>query len=528
LLCTLTSSAAIRFWSIFAAAMMVFGAKLWLIGVFGSATPFWDQWDAEALQLFKPYLEGKLHLSQLFDAHNEHRIFFTRVIALTLLELNGYWDTIFQMVVNAVIHVTAVALLLTLLIRALPLGHAVLLSIFTGLLFALPFGWENSLGGFQSQFYLLLLFAVACHAMLYDAAVFSLKWLIGIALAVGSFFSLASGALTLLSVAALFTCQLVLGKRAGAKEVIGIVLVAALAVQLLLSVPTVTGHDALRAKTSVEFLTSFFRVAAWPLKPSIEWPLPSGMFLCLLLNAPVLVLCFRMIRNRPNVDDPRWFYLGLAGWLFAQCASLAYGRAPVVVGSRYIDLLAFMVIVNFAAIGVVCADRRAGAHACLVATAVWIVPIVLALGDQAVFPLPYEVAHKGATGQIQTQNLKSFLETGDVSHISNKQILHVPYPDSERLSRIASDPTIRSILPPSLDANRTSSLLDPREKPLLRRVLAVTSARLKSVALVYGPLLIPLGVALFLLIGLWWSSCGEPRHASVVPDRFRDSTSSRS
>src|SRR6185295_186567 len=214
LLCSLTSSAAIRVWSIIASAMIVFGAKLWLIGTFGSATPYWDQWDAEAFLLFKPYLEGKLPLSQLWAAHNEHRIFFTRVIAVALLEINGYWDTIFQMMVNSIIYVASIALLLMLLVRALYLDHVVLLAIFTGFLCALPFGWENSLAGFQSQFYLLLLFTVACHALLYDAAVFSLKWLMGIVFAVGSFFCLASGALTLLSVAALFTCQFVLGKRA--------------------------------------------------------------------------------------------------------------------------------------------------------------------------------------------------------------------------------------------------------------------------------------------------------------------------
>ena len=507
--------------------MIVFGAKLWLIGTFGSATPYWDQWDAEAFLLFKPYLEGKLPLSQLWAAHNEHRIFFTRVIAVTLLELNGYWDTIFQMMVNAIIHVASIALLLMLLVRALYLDHVVLLAIFTGFLCALPFGWENSLAGFQSQFYLLLFFTVACHALLYDAAVFSLKWLMGIVFAVGSFFCLASGALTLLSVAALFTCQFVLGKRAGAKEVFGIALLIALAVLMLFGVPTVQGHDALRAKTFVEFLTSCFRAAAWPFQPAMGWPLLSGLFFCLLLHAPVLLLFIRMIKNRPNIDDPRWFYLGLAGWLLAQYASLAYGRASLVLSSRYLDLFSFMVVLNFAAIGVVCADRRSGAHARLVATAVWISLVVLAVGNQAISTLPDQVAHRGATSQIQTQNLKNFLETGDFSHISDKQHLHVPYPDPERLSRIASDPTIRSILPQSLEATNTS-LFAWREKTLLRRALAGGSTRLKKLALAYGPQLLPLGLALFFLIGLWWSNRANLSDALVGPDRLRDPPSSRS
>jgi hypothetical protein len=56
--------------------IIIFGAKIWLISRYGSATPFWDQWDSEASKLYKPYFDGTLHFWSLFDADNEHRIFF--------------------------------------------------------------------------------------------------------------------------------------------------------------------------------------------------------------------------------------------------------------------------------------------------------------------------------------------------------------------------------------------------------------------------------------------------------------------
>src|SRR5208337_564107 len=79
------------------------GAKLWVIQLYGSAVPYWDQWD-EARLFFKPWLEGRLTWSAWFAAHNEHRILFTRLLDVLALWLNRQWDPLLQMVVNAFLH----------------------------------------------------------------------------------------------------------------------------------------------------------------------------------------------------------------------------------------------------------------------------------------------------------------------------------------------------------------------------------------------------------------------------------------
>ena len=71
--------------------LVILGAKLWIIQVYGSPLPYWDQWD-EAKLVFKPWLEGHLTWGALFAAHNEHRIVFTRLLDLLELRLNGQWD----------------------------------------------------------------------------------------------------------------------------------------------------------------------------------------------------------------------------------------------------------------------------------------------------------------------------------------------------------------------------------------------------------------------------------------------------
>ena len=99
-------------WLYFAFIFIVFGVKAVIISNFGSSVPFWDEWVAEGVRLYRPLIDGTLSWTDLFASHNEHRIFTTRVLHLLLLKLNsGVWDPMLQMYVNAAIHTTALALL---------------------------------------------------------------------------------------------------------------------------------------------------------------------------------------------------------------------------------------------------------------------------------------------------------------------------------------------------------------------------------------------------------------------------------
>ena len=111
--------------------LLIIGAKFSLIATYGSDLPYWDQWDGEAANLYRPYLQGKLGVGQLFSAHNEHRIFFTRLFALGLLEINDrQWDARLETVANALLHASVALLLAALALQVLPAGRA---AIFMGL-----------------------------------------------------------------------------------------------------------------------------------------------------------------------------------------------------------------------------------------------------------------------------------------------------------------------------------------------------------------------------------------------------------
>jgi hypothetical protein len=81
------------------------GANLWIIATFGNSTPYHDDWDTLAAGLYVPYADSTLTLHDLVAPNGEHRHFTTRIISLTLTVMNGRWDPILQMIVNAGLHV---------------------------------------------------------------------------------------------------------------------------------------------------------------------------------------------------------------------------------------------------------------------------------------------------------------------------------------------------------------------------------------------------------------------------------------
>jgi hypothetical protein len=143
-----------------------------------------------------PWLEGRLDAAHWFAFHNEHRLVLTRASALALLWLDGRWDPIVQMLSNALVHVVAIGVLIALLGRLLDLTRFLFFAAFALLLWAVPFGWDNTLGGFQLQFYLPDPAQRAEPAPRLRAGL-EPRWVLGTLLAVLAYFSMASGALIL-------------------------------------------------------------------------------------------------------------------------------------------------------------------------------------------------------------------------------------------------------------------------------------------------------------------------------------------
>jgi len=462
------------------ALAIILGAKLWLLAQYGSSTPFWDQWH-EAPQIYRPYLTGELSLGGLLATHNEHRIFLTRLVALALFASEGRWDPVAETLVNAVIHVAALGTFIAMLTRTLDVTRSLLLATLVALLFALPFGWANTLVGFQTQFYLLVLLAPLSLWLLYASAAWSPRWWLGTLLGVLSYFSIASGALTLPAFILLGVIQLARGTRKGRAEWLGVFAHVCLAAVILHDIPRIPEHQSAAPSSLAHWLETASIVASWPVSKT-SWPLLALVPIAIGLYAPVMILAARLLGSRAPVKDQRWLLVGLAGWSALQLLAFVYGRGSAVLQSRYYDILMLAPLVSAAAL--LCVQQQSAARWCRAATAfacIWFAAVIIGFGQKALDELQTDLQWRQQTTEAQTRNLKNYLATGDFAALQNKPEFDVPYPVVEFLRDTVSDPVIREILPPEL-------LNQP-----------APDNKLKTRALRYGPLLVPIGLALLVI-----------------------------
>ena len=416
-------------------------ANFWVIAKYGNATPSGDEWSAEALGLYPSYFRSHLSLGALLAPNNEHRIFTTRLLELLLIHFNGLWDPILQMMANAVIHAAiGVAFLLVVRRHLSPIaftGCAVLVLT----VIALPYGWENTLIGFNTHFYAVLLFGLIAIRLLSRESSFSWLWLIGLACGALSFLSLASGALVFLASFLVLLAKLGCGAVTGRRDrLAAAVLLAGFGVAYAFT-PTVAWLAAWRPHSPFEFLQAFFTLASWPFA--------GGALIAAIVNMPGAAVAWTIYRDRPPASDIRWTLLGLWLWVVLQVASIAYGRAIYVEAPRYFDITALGVMVNF-----VCAVRLAGvgnlvglryaryasfAWGVIVATGLW----------HAAERLPEELRAAAAERLVQEYNVKAFLATGD---FPSGSVLPdaLPLPNVDGLAAILADKNVRRFLPSSL------------------------------------------------------------------------------
>ena len=433
-------------------ALVVFGAKLLVVNSFGNATPYWDQWDAEADNLYRPWVEGSLRWHDLLIPHSEHRIFTTRILALLLFELNGrVWDPLLQMIVNAGLHVLALLVLVYFLRPSGTERAKVLFFSFTCIVFSMPYGWENTLAGFQSQFYFLLLFSfVFLWCVVQYESSGRLGLLVGmVACAALSFFSLASGALTIAAGAGTLGTQWIVGVRRNRRTIVLISLLFASFVVAVVLTPMIDGHAALKAQSLSHYKHAVFQAMSWPAQPVL------GLF----IYTPMVVFMVWQLCNwhisRPMV----WFVFAMCLWVTGQIMSIAYGRAVGILSSRYLDVFSIGLIVNFVCILILKEYYQNLTRLFSYFLIFWLLLVVHGFAA-TMSSIISELQAKQYTGTEQEKNVRGYLTSGDFSHLENKPFLHIPYPKAERLKTLLDDKVIKAFLPGNLSQPLSPSHVD--------------------------------------------------------------------
>lgn len=425
--------------------LCIFGAKLLLIHQHGNPTPFWDQWDAEAAYLYLPCEQGHYDWSQLVSAHNEHRLLWVRLLGLLELRLNGgIWDPVFQMVVNAGLHGLTIVLLLALLRKGLPVGAWIPLVLFS-LILTLPAGWENTLAGFQSQFYFLVLFSMLGIGLLIAAPALGAKWWLGLLAVIAACFAMASGLLAGLAVAACYLGQMVAERRLELRKCLGLGMLMGCALGAWAFTPEVAQHAPLKAAGIQDLATAFFK--------SLAFPFQTHPFLAVLVQLPLLALMGRLVFGKRSIAStarPPWFLLGAGLWVWLNAAATAYGRGAngAEPASRYLDTLALGNVINFAAAFYLVPPWRSRwpKGIWLGWTAILLAGWLGSFGNH-IFGV---IRNEARLCRIQEDNVRRFLADFDRERWAQLPYYSIPYPSAERLAGLLENETVRGLLPTEL------------------------------------------------------------------------------
>ena len=376
--------------------LAAFGAKLWIIARYGNATPFWDEWDAQAVILFIPYYDSTLSLQNFLTPDNEHRL-LTDASHVSRVDLGKwivgpdpaddrergdsrrprrrYLDGFRQASRSRRVCRTCDT-------HRDARGRAQCDG--------------KSARGASNTFLLRSYCLAACAIFLIVGEFgFSALRILGIAAAALSFLSLASGALVFLACGGVVITKRVLRVESGWRPWAFAAVLLACFVLALSVTPTIAAHKVFAAHSAREFLIAFLRQASWP----IRYPLEVS---ALVVNAPLVMVAWRTLRKPPPSNNIAWVLLALGLWNALQFAALAYGRAAMSEASRYLDIRALGLIINF-----ICAAIISDTGRKRLLAASWVVAIVIGWAFQTAIDVPKQLQERYSTSVQQEKNVQS-------------------------------------------------------------------------------------------------------------------------
>ena len=454
-------------WAV-AAGLVVLAAQGWLVARAGTDIPYLDQWDVEGRWLYPAWRDGTLRLGALFHAYNGHRIVWTHLLNLLLFALNGQWDPLLQMAAGAGLHALAAGFL----VRELAGGvrwkvQGCLAAGVAGAFLPLA-AWHNALWGFQSQAYFALLFSLMALAWLGAADPSPLRLLAGLAAGLAAMLSMGAGELVpvaLLGLAVLRVAEKRRMEGAWRGAWPGLVLLA-VAVALVESVPADRGLEALQPHSLAEFSTAFARALAWP---HVDQPLAA-----LVLNLPLLLVASgRIIRRRqPRVGED--FVLLLGGWAVANALAMAWARGgdgefqAGVVPSRYVDFLVLLPLANaWCAIALAAEATGQWLARARVLAVVWVGFLFIGWLGLSLDMWRGIVRPRIRDRLAPVRLAVAFQASGDATVFAGQPRLYVPHPNPESILTVLHDPRMLGRLPPSFQPNRPMGPLSRAVRALL-------------------------------------------------------------
>jgi hypothetical protein len=332
-------------WGLFALAIIPAITLLFYIKHNAVNVPYWDQY--ELVPIIQQVNNDGLVFNDLWQQHNEHRIFFPRVIMLAAAVMTG-WDVRYEMVISWVIAVASFILLLVLLrMYSRATGQTVTfwLPLLLSIIFFSLIQHENWLWGWQVQWYLSV-FGVMLAAYGVARIISSPRSAIGLVLtmigAIIAEYSLGNGVLIWpIIIVALAYC------RVGWRR-LGIVSVTAVLSTVLYYVnyynPPGSVSKTIALQQPIDFIGYVALYLGRPVSYSHLVTVVSGVLLGIIFVS-IGVYLYKKHKERFKQGIP-WFMLGsyvVAGAVLTGIARLGFGVGQAL-SSRYTTLSLLLLV----------------------------------------------------------------------------------------------------------------------------------------------------------------------------------------
>ncbi len=358
---------------------------------------------------------------------------------MTLIRINGRWEPLLQMTVNAFLISTYACALAWSLWHFFERKNGWLICFLLMPFFVLPFGGESTTWGFNSQQYFVNLFGLVAVVGLGFCKVGGWRWWAGIFAAFAGLFTMANGLLAPMAAGGMIVLRMIKDRRLDKTNLIS--LAAALAVFAVGAALTVTRQvdRSFQAHSFLEFTAALTRNLSWPFYHAPVMP-------CFIVAPLALLLAFYL---RSNFPQPRAaeFLLALAVWSMLQAVVLAYGRANYggpIPSSRYMDWLDILVIAAvFAAFLLAQLDEHRQVQNGILAAA-FIAVIVAGLCKMSQIVVADLLVPNRILTLVSEERVQNFLANGNESEFLQHPT--VP-PDPALALSVLRDPQLQPILP---------------------------------------------------------------------------------
>jgi hypothetical protein len=382
-------------------------------------------------------------VSDLIAIDSNNRAVMTNLLDLFVIKLNGRWDPLLQMTINAFIHAAFACGLAFCIWNFFGRKRGWLVCFLLMPFFALPYGGENAIWGYNSMWYFVSIFALTTIMGLGFAKAGSWRWWLGFVAAVFGLLTMASGLVAPVAAGGLIFLRTIKNRRMEKTDLATLGLCVILTTLGLSMVGMSQYNRPLQAHSLEEFTAA--------LTHNLNWPFLNIPGMVFVIALPLVLLLVLYLRPNFQMTRAAELILALALWSGLQSAMIAYGRAnyvQFVAGSRYMDVLNIFVVASlFAALLLGQGWEREHIKrwdGLLLPLVFWVI-IFFGLCRISLTIVDDVLIVTREWNLIAEERTEAFLKTGDEREMFKEPTVR---PDPKVTLSVLRDPNLQTILPP--------------------------------------------------------------------------------